>query len=1338
MRRLALRATRVATIVAWVLATAMAASSAWAQAPLTERALTPVETPRIVLVGGPDPLWPQIIGEYERRYPSNTAVWEVGTSQSGEADLVFAYYPTQEQLRGTLPLSATHRLGFPTEFVAAAWKQPIDQDASARASAYLDEGGVENGVQLLAYLFSLVRPDAPTADLPIKGPQAGIYHPDAGRVFPDFDSYREWWQNTTRATRTNPGTVTSAVAVSFFSTSLRGRDLAAVDAIIRRLEAHGRLPVAVFGYPLDRVTPLLHSQGVFQPEIAIALNATLSSPRDAEIYASWGIPVLNGLVTRESTAQWRTNPKGLPADRLTAHLSFPERSGLIAPTLVATTETATNGVRTTEPFIAGIDALIQRVQRMLALRSTLNTDKRVAVIYYDNPAGKGNIGASYLQVFPSLRNILAGLAGDGYDIPEPLPDEAELRRLLEANGRNVELWAEGEKQRMAAASGIASGVMRWPVAAYRRYYNDLPVEFRTSVEEVWGTPERSELMTADCPLGRCLLLPVQQRGHVLLAPQPLRTTFEQASDPSHEKITPPPHQYIAFYLWLQHEWKADALVHVGRHGTLEWLPGKQTALAPEDAVSILLGGLPNFNVYVMDGGGEAIQAKRRGLATLISHLTPMIWRAGGRADLETLHQSFHTLMDRAEELSREIAMEYERVTRAEVVRLGLDRQLNLDMQGDLRAMAPALHRFLHDIENAPVPAGLPVFGQSPRDDQLREAVSAYLFAAFPHAAHDEVEPLVPAWADAFLAGLEIDLEGLSSEIATVLTRVHDSLQAWIRLLRESGQAEMEGLLAALRGAHVPSRLLGDPLRKPEALPTGANLHAVDSARIPTEAAWRVGQKMADEFLERYYAGHAAPPKRVSLVLWYGETERQQGAMESMAMALLGVRPIWNQQGMLEDLQLVEREELGRDRVDVVFTVSGNYRDGFPDKLQLLDRAVRLAAQAADGVVAARDRELATALELQGIHPEEAARQSQTRVFSAKPGAYGVGVQYLVEKSGGGDSADQIAALYTANMGFGYSADRWGTASSAALSANLRSIDAVQFSRSSNLYGSLDNDDTYQYVGGLRTAITQAAARAPEVYLHDLRQTGGEKMVSLREWLAVELHSRQFNPAWLQEMQKSGYAGAREMSKEIEHLYGFQKTAPDHLDSQTWQTVLDVFVKDTYRLGLRRFFEEQNPHARQTMLARLLEIDRQGIQRFSSGDRQMLLTEYARSVTRDGAACNAQICGNVVLRRHVTQELRRNGGVADAATMDAAFRRTLMKTRAKAAATRTIPPRVDRPVEWRSLAKYVTSWTQTWPVPWKGRPVPWWGWVGFACGHLAVGVLLARTRRRSTVEPITLL
>jgi cobaltochelatase CobN len=1285
-----------------------------------------------VLVGGPSLLWPQVIREYERRYPSQPASWVVDANgDANQPDLVFAYFPTREQLRPTLMLPAKRWLGFPAEFVAAAWKRSVEQDASAKAAAYLDEGGVENGVRLLVYLFSLMRPGAAVAEPPAKSPQVGIYHPDAGEVFLDYDSYRRWWQDTDAGTRTSADHAPPVVAVSFLSSSLRGHDLAVVDAVVRRLEARGVVPLAVFGYPLDALTPLLQSQGVMQAQIVVALNATVSAPRDAAIYDGWGIPVLNGLVTRESAEQWRASAKGLPADRVAAHLSLPERSGLIEPTLAGTTETAANGTKSLAPFAPGIDAALDRAQRMLALRATPNGEKRVALIYYNNPAGKGNIGASYLQVFPSLRNILAGLAGDGYVIPEPLPDETELRRLLEANGRNLELWAEGETQRMAAVTAM----VRWPMSDYRRSYDALPQEFRDTVEETWGTPEQSRLMTADCGKHRCFLLPVQRRGNILLAPQPLRATFEQAADPAHLRITPPPHQYIAFYLWLQHEWHADAVVHLGRHGTLEWLPGKQTALALEDAPSVLLGDLPNFNVYVMDGGGEAIQAKRRGFATLVSHLTPMIWRTGGRADLEKLHQSFHALMDRGDDLSPELVAEYERATRAELRRLGLDRQLTLDMDGDFTQMAPALHRFLHDIEDAPVPAGLPIFGESPSEERLLTAIGAYLFAAYPQAMHDDVEALIPEWSKAFATGQPIETDGLTPEIAAILMRAQKDLPTWIGRLRESGSAEIVGLLAALRGQRLSSRLLGDPLRKPEALPSGGNLHAVDSARIPTEAAYRVGQQMALEFLTRYQDAHGTPPKRVSLVLWYGETERQQGAMESMALALLGVRPIWNAQGIVDDLQLIDREELGRNRVDVVFTVSGNYRDGFPDKVQLLDRAVRVAARAADGVVAAHDRDMADALERTGMTPEDAARQSHVRVFSAKPGAYGVGVQYLVEKSGGGDSAEKIASLYIANMGFGYSADGWGVASGAAFQANLHALDAVQFSRSSNLYSSLDNDDTYQYVGGLRTAIEQIAKRAPDVYLHNMRQSGAERMMTLREWLAVELHSRQLNPVWIQEMQKSGYAGAREMSQEIEHLYGFQKTAPDHLNPQTWQSVLDVFVKDTYQLGLRKFFQEQSPHSRQTVLARLLEVDRQGIQRFSAADRRMLLTEYAVSIARDGVACNAQTCGNVVLQQHIAQELRRGGDNAQAAKMESAFRRAL--TKAPEAVIKKAPPPAMGVIEWRTIRNYALSLTKQWHVAWNQKSAPWWIWIACLSGYLMAGALLMR-RRRSTTEAVSLL
>jgi cobaltochelatase CobN len=456
------------------------------------------------------------------------------------------------------------------------------------------------------------------------------------------------------------------------------------------------------------------------------------------------------------------------------------------------------------------------------------------------------------------------------------------------------------------------------------------------------------------------------------------------------------------------------------------------------------------------------------------------------------------------------------------------------------------------------------------------------------------------------------------------------------------------------------------------------------------------------------------------------------------MALLGVQPVWNPRGIIEELKLVPATELGRDRIDVVFTVSGNYRDGFPDKMQLLDRAVRLAASAKDSAIASYDRAMAAELEAGGAGPEDAKNLSELRIFSPKPGAYGVGVQHLVEHSGGADNAKQIAALYTANMGFGYSNNQWGVASEAALQGNLRSIDAVQFSRSSNLYGALDNDDTYQFVGGLRTAAEAASGKAPDVLMQNLRHADEAKASSLREWLAVELQSRQFNPAWIEEMRKSGYAGAREMTKEIEHLYGFQKTAPDHLDSGNWQTVMDIYVKDKYGLGLKKFFEEQNPHARQSTLARLLEVDREGIHRFLPADRRLLLTEYARSVKRDGATCNALDCGSPVLRNYIGKSLRESGLREEANTMDRAYRKVLGR---EAQRQEVKPPeilhnRVPAPKpkpsyrlsDLREIGNYVITWADRVLVVWTARSVPRWVWAVLLLAYAGAAAFRARGNR----------
>lgn len=1260
------------------------------------------EAPRVLIVGGPQGLYGEIFAQWKARYPKNPVDWRVGEAKPGERfDLFFAYFPTREQLDGLRSLDVPQKLGVPAEFILPIWKTNLNEAASNRAAEYLNEGGIENGLRLLGYLYSQVRKDGPKVEAPVPGLRNGIYHPAATDLFPSWEAYSRWWRER------HPGHSGPVVAITFFTTLMRGRDVSAIDALIAECEARGAMPLAAFGYPLDQLTPLLQDA----PQVVIALNTTLSVPKDAEIYAALGVPVLNGIVTRESAAEWQVNAKGLPADRITAHLSFPERSGLIAPTLVATSDLNEQGVRYTRAYTPGVSLMVRSALRIANLRNKPNSGKRVALLYYNNPAGKGNIGASYLQVFPSLVNIWKAMREQGYNAGDAVPDTDAMRRNLEAGGRNLELWARGEKLALASRADA----VRWPVEDYLKLYAGLPEDFRKGVEAAWGAPSRNQLMTEACGSSLCMLFPAFGAGNVLLAPQPLRNNLARVSDTKHDFVTPPPHQYVAFYLWLRHVWKADAVVHVGRHGTLEWLPGKQVALAESDAPQVLLDEMPNLNIYVMDGGGEAMQSRRRGGATLISHLTPMLARTGAREDIEPLHEAFHKLTEASGNLPPELAAEYEQTARREMQRLGLFGQLKLTEDAKWAKVAPLLHEFLHEIEEAPVPLGLPVFGNSPSVEHLTEGVGAYLYSLFPADRHDEIEEHVPEWSRLLMDGKL--LPGDPPELA----RAMKEIPPWIENLRRGGADEIAGLMNGLNGRHVPSGVLGDPLRKPDALPVGRNLHAVDSARLPTQAAWRAGQVMAKSFIERYQKEHHRMPKRASLVLWYGETERNQGAMESMAMALLGVKPVWNARGVVETLELIADAELGRPRVDVVFQVSGNYRDGFPDKMQLLDRAVRLAAGVAGSAVGVENARIASELTAGGATTAEAAEMSQIRIFGPKPGAYGVGVQSLIEQAGGKDTPANIAGLYMASMGFAYGGKTWGKASSAALKANLKGVDSVQLSRSSNLYSALDNDDTYQYLGGLRTAVEQVSKVAPDVLVHNLRQGNHPKLASLREWLAVEMHSRQFNPKWIEAMRDSGYAGGRQMSREIEHLYGIQKTAPDHVDSQTWQSVLDIYVKDRLDLGLPKFFSQQNPHARQTMLARLLEVDRQQIVKFPEADRRLLLRAYAQSVSQYSAACSAQVCANRALREHVSKELTSRQMDREAGDMQKAIEKATGQQQ---------KPDAPAPVtsRWKTWQSHAITWVRQVRMCWNVDGVPAWVWWGMGLGYVMVAGVMLRPRR----------
>lgn len=1107
------------------------------------------------------------------------------------------------------------------------WEVPIDAARNQQAFAYWQYGGEENLAALLSWLY---REGGGTAVLEVPPPvpelREGAYHPRAGRIFPTLAEYLQWY-------RADRPTLASAplVGVMFFHTNYKSRDLAHIDALIEELEHQGLAAVGVFGWPLSTIDHVLQVDGRMPLRLMLSFNLSLTRPEDGPALQRYGLHVISLMTTREPYAVWKDSPIGVTPDRVSTQISNPEAVGATEPILVATSETvAGSALPKTTPIAERIGMVVARAKRWLALQERPNAEKRLAMLYYNNPPGKGNIGASYLNLPPSIVAVLEELKRSGYTVGESLPDARTLLDLLVSAGRNVELWAPGEINRLVH-DGHATLI---PMAQYRQWFAALPQAFREFVIGRWGEPEQSTLMTYVAPDGtRSFVLPGLQLGNVFLGPQPLRASFDEYTNVQHSSSIPPPHAYVAAYMWYRHQFHADAVVHLGRHGTLEWLPGKNAGQAGWDSSEVLLGDLPNVNYYIMDGGGEDLQARRRSAAVLISHLTPLLVAGGKQHEFDALNASLDNYNE-VRNTSAVLADLHRTAILAEVSRLKLDTQLKLEGL-PFDQVAERVHVFLEQVEDAPIPMGLPTLGQLPREDVQREALGRFIESGFEKAEADRLRPALASWVDAIWSGHAPEVsEEFEGPFGERVTQALIEARTWLENLRLSPARELTALTEVLAGRYVSSGPTGDPLRSPASLPSGRNLHGLDPSMLPTKAAWQVGQKLGRQFLDRYQAEHHRAPERISMVLWHGETNRHQGAMESEALWLMGVEPEWNPRGVPDRLRLVPDDQLGRPRVDVVFTVSGLYRDALAEKILLLDRAARLAASAGPNPLSRQNQRTALALKQAGLSDEDADRMAQARVFASAPGTYGFGLEKVVEQSKDIGNERGMADLYLDRMNYVFTADAWGTRVPKLLESQLQGNEAVIHSRSSNLYGLADNDDFYQYVGGLNVVSREVNGAAPDLFLNNLRAGGRERLEDMRTALSTELTSRNWNPKWLKEMQAADYSGARAMMQAVEYLYGWQATSPEIVDGSMWQNTYDVYVADKHGLDMQAFFDKNNPHAYQAVVARLLEVDRQGRYRFSDAERSTLVEAYVKSVNAHGAACSANTCGNLRLHQHV--------------------------------------------------------------------------------------------------------
>lgn len=1304
------------------------------------------ERPRVVLVLHNSVVLPQALASFQQKYGPQACDCLITSEESVKsevierADVLFMEHPRDEFLERLRPaaLAGVKRglkiVSDTPDIVQRAWDVEMSAPLYQRLNAYWQNGGQGNMLAFLTILYKEAGgPKSLEVPTPVVVAQQGVYHPDAPQLFPNLREYLAWY----RAAKPKQGALAT---VNFYNSYLKNRDMAFVDAQIRELEKQGLAAAGIMGWPHNSLEQVFETAANDPVKVMLAMTLSISRPEDRGMLERQNVHVISLIVTELSYKDWVASDRGVTPSRINSSIVGPESVGLTDPILIATTETeGKEGLSRTVPIAERVQMAAKRAKRWVALTDKANGEKKLTMLYYNNPPGKGNIGASYMNIAPSIHAVLEHLRDEGYYLgSQQLPDDQQILDMLERVGRNVEEWAPGELRKIVAQRGVVT----ISAAQYREWFDRLPERFRKAVNDRWGPPEEAELMAIRTEDGRrYFVIPGVRLGNVFLGPQLLRASAKEYTNVQHSATLPPHHGYVASYLYYRYQFGADAVIHMGRHGTLEWLPGKSVGQAGWDSSEVILGDLPNAYYYIMDGDGEAVQARRRSAAVDISHLTPMLAPAGNQARFAELSVAL-AKWNEARQDSPLLGEQYALTAMAEAQRLDLIKQLELEGQ-DREATLVKLTTFLETAEDTPIPLGLATLGQMPSEDRQISGLQAFLESAFRNGESELVRNESAQWSRAIFDGSKPSIPAQwSVELREKAGRILDDGFTWLKNVQISPERELDMLPRVLRGEFEPSGLAGDPLRSPASLPSGRNLHQGDPATWPTPAAWELGKNLANQLLDRHKREHGKYPERISMVLWQGETGRHEGAMEAEALYLMGVEPEWNSRGAVDRLKLLPDSQLGHPRVNVVFTVSGLYRDGLQEKIILLDRAARLAASAGDNALSRMNREVEKVLVAGGMRSEDAQEYAGARVFTTAPGAYGFGLEQFVEQSRDKDEPDTMAQLYLTKMNYVYTEKTWGANVPKLLDNHLRGNESILHSRTSNLYGAVDNDDVYQWMGGLRVASVAVGAK-PELILNNMRKAGEERVEDARSFIATELNVRNWNPRWIREMQKEGYSGAREMMISNEYLYGWQATAPETISPTVWQKMYDVYVADEYKLGMQQFFDKSNPAARQQIVARLLEVDRQGTYQFSAADRRKLVMEYVRLVSKNGVACSANVCGNRKLQQAVLREAKNlaqdSSALSDVKEFDRQFREAFRPQPSPQTSGTKPVPRIKQSKSLTDILKVrVMSMEEFAHRTRRYVEEHAWTLLGAFSGSLFLGFLSAMWRRlRPTPAPIVL-
>jgi cobaltochelatase CobN len=1072
---------------------------------------------------------------------------------------------------------------------------------------YCTEGGVENAELALRFAAHLIgRGDLPAPARPM--PSAGFWRGEP-------------------ATSDRPNAV-----VIFYRALVAGGDTAAIDALRAALDARGLDAVCLYVTSLkdERSVAFLRAAlAAHPPDIIVNATAfaTATANDDAGVLSASGCPVLQVAQAGITRASWEGSTRGLSPRDLAMHVVLPEVDGRIFAHAIAFKERGGSEAGFTPTIFRPVDdriaATADLARTWVRLRRTPSSERRVAVILANYPGRDGRLANGVgLDTPRSLVEVLGAMRVAGYGIYDMPGDAASMMQLLQVG------LADALEERGARPGGTS-----WPVADYELAFAGLPDQVRRAVESRWGSPARDPHV-----VNGSFRLALHGFGNAVVGVQPARGYHVDPKSTYHDPDLVPPHHYLAFYLWIRRHFDAHAVVHLGKHGNLEWLPGKSTGLSANCLPDAALGPLPHLYPFIVNDPGEGIQAKRRAAAVIVDHLTPPLSRAELHDDLarlETLVDEYALAADLDPRRAAVIAEDILSLARAQ----RLDADVNVTRETPTHEALRALDAHLCDLKEMQIRDGLHVFGQAPRQTQRDDLMVS--IARLPRSdirprdaslhralALDlglgEFDPLTRDLGEAFNGPRPAILSGVSDAVwrssGDTVERIEllalrlvsgaqpcdagwertravlDWIDARLRpAIDACGDAEMAALLRGLDGRFVRPGPSGAPTRgRPDVLPTGRNFFAVDVRAVPTPSAWRIGRLAAERLVESYWQEAGEWPRAIALSAWGTANMRTGGDDVAQALALIGARPVWEEtSGRVTGFAITPLAELKRPRIDVTFRVSGLFRDAFPTQIDIIGSAVRAIAELDEpddaNPIAANVRAKRRALRADGVSVEAAQRQAAHRVFGSKPGAYGAGLGTLIDEGGWDDRGD-LAAIYLDWGGYAYGGGAQGEAARNDFAERLAAIDLVAHSQDNREHDVLDSDDYYQFMGGLAATVQSLRGKAPRIAHVDTSRPEAPLARPLSLEISRVVRGRAANPKWIAGVMRHGYKGAFEIAATVDYLFGFAAST-DAVANHHFDQLFAAYLEDEH---VREFLRKANPAALRETAARFAEAIRRGL------------------------------------------------------------------------------------------------------------------------------------------------